>query len=97
MRGRLVRAAVSAESSSNIRLGNMFWDSVGINFPTTLLMFWSFAILILKSRQLQRQKSAMLMDLLPNEDLAGDHAQFARQVRGPHSQPAGLKLAAAFS
>lgn len=53
--------------ASNIRLGNMFWDSFGINFPTTLLMFWSFAILMLKSRQLSRQKSAMLLDLLPNE------------------------------
>ncbi|MBC8351058.1 MAG: MotA/TolQ/ExbB proton channel family protein [Planctomycetes bacterium] len=52
---------------SDIRIGKMFWDSVGINFPTTLLMFWSFAILYLKSRQLARQKSAMLMDLLPNE------------------------------
>ena len=52
---------------ANVRVGNMFWDSVGINFPTTLLMFWSFAILILKSRQLARQKTAMLMDLLPSE------------------------------
>ncbi|MEO8497372.1 MAG: MotA/TolQ/ExbB proton channel family protein, partial [Planctomycetota bacterium] len=52
---------------SNVRLGKMFWDSFGINFPTTLLMCWSFAILFLKSRQLARQKSAMLLDLLPNE------------------------------
>jgi len=52
---------------SNVRIGKMFWDSVGINFPTTLLMFWSFAILFLKSRQLARQKSAMLLDLLPTE------------------------------
>ncbi len=52
--------------TSGIRLGKMFWDSVGINFPTTLLMFWSFAILGLKSRQLTAQRSAMLMDLLPN-------------------------------
>ena len=52
--------------ASGIRLGAMFWDSIGINFPTTLLMFWSFAILVLKSRQLSVQRSAMLMDLLPN-------------------------------
>ncbi|MCA9120787.1 MAG: MotA/TolQ/ExbB proton channel family protein [Planctomycetaceae bacterium] len=52
---------------SNMRLGKMFWDSVGINFPTTLLMCWSFAILYLKSRQLAQQKSAMLLDLLPTE------------------------------
>ena len=52
--------------ASGIRLGAMFWDSIGINFPTTLLMFWSFAILILKWRQLTVQRSAMLMDLLPN-------------------------------
>ena len=53
--------------SSDLRLGAMFWDSVGINFPTTLLMFWSFAILGLKWRQLTVQRSAMLMDLLPND------------------------------
>ncbi len=52
---------------NDVRIGNMFWDSVGINFPTTLLMCWSFAILFLKSRQLARQRSAMLMDLLPTE------------------------------
>jgi len=52
---------------SNVRIGKMFWDSVGINFPTTLLMCWSFAILFLKSKQLAQQKSAMLLDLLPTE------------------------------
>lgn len=52
---------------NDVRIGKMFWDSFGINFPTTLLMCWSFAILFLKSRQLARQKSAMLMDLLPTE------------------------------
>ena len=51
----------------DIRVGNMFWNSAGINFPTTLLMFWSFAILYLKSRQLTKQKSALLLDLLPSE------------------------------
>ncbi|NIL98833.1 MAG: hypothetical protein GTO53_12900 [Planctomycetales bacterium] len=50
-----------------VRLGSMFWDSLGINFPTTLLMCWSFAILALKARQLSRQKSAMMLDLLPTE------------------------------
>jgi len=52
--------------ASGMRLGTMFWDSIGINFPTTLLMFWSFAILALKWQQLSVQRSAMLMDLLPN-------------------------------
>ena len=47
------------------RLGTMFWDSVGINFPTTLLMFWSFAILLLKQRKLANQKNAFIMDVLP--------------------------------
>jgi len=51
----------------NIRIGKMFWDSIGINFPTTLLMFWSFAILGLKWRQVSQQRSAMLVDLLPSE------------------------------
>ena len=50
-----------------VRFGGMFWDSFSINFPTTLLMFWSFAILILKWRRLTRQKSAMLLDLLPTD------------------------------
>ncbi|AMV18425.1 MotA/TolQ/ExbB proton channel family protein [Planctomyces sp. SH-PL14] len=50
-----------------VRAGGMFWDSFSINFPTTLLMFWSFAILFLKWRQLARQKSAMLLDLLPTD------------------------------
>ena len=53
--------------AADVRIGRMFWDSVGINFPTTLLMFWSFAILGLKSKQLAKQRSAMMMDLLPNE------------------------------
>ncbi len=60
-------AALYPLKLADMRIGKMFWDSIGINFPTTLLMFWSFAILMLKSRQLARQKSAMLMDLLPNE------------------------------
>lgn len=51
----------------NVRAGGMFWDSFSINFPTTLLMFWSFAILFLKWRRLSRQKSAMLLDLLPTD------------------------------
>ncbi|MDA1050399.1 MAG: MotA/TolQ/ExbB proton channel family protein [Planctomycetota bacterium] len=52
---------------SNVRAGKLFWDSFSINFPTTLLMCWSFAILFIKSRQLAQQKSAMLLDLLPTE------------------------------
>lgn len=52
---------------SNLRLGNMFWDSVGINFFTTWLMCWSFAILGFKWRQLARQRSALLFDVLPTE------------------------------
>ncbi|MDP7018431.1 MAG: MotA/TolQ/ExbB proton channel family protein [Pirellulaceae bacterium] len=52
---------------ADVRLGAMFWDSVGINFFTTWLMFWSFAILGFKWRQLARQRSAMMFDLLPTE------------------------------
>ena len=52
---------------ADVRIGNMFWDSAFINFPTTLLMCWSFAILAIKSRQLKQQRSAMLLDLLPTE------------------------------
>lgn len=63
----IVFAALYPLKAAGLRIGDMFWDSVHINFPTTLLMFWSFAILIMKSRQLAVQKSAMLFDLLPTE------------------------------
>ena len=63
----LLFAGLYVLAVADIRIGRMFWDSYEINFPTTLLMFWSFAILVLKSRQLARQRSAMLMDLLPTE------------------------------
>lgn len=63
----LLFAALYPLKAADMRIGKMFWDSVGINFFTTLLMFWSFAILLLKSRQLAKQKSAMMIDLLPNE------------------------------
>jgi len=52
---------------ADLRIGSMFWDSALINFPTTLLMCWSFAILAIKSRQLKQQRSAMLLDVLPTE------------------------------
>ncbi len=69
----------------DMRLGKMFWDSIGINFPTTLLMFWSFAILGLKWRQIAQQKSAMLVDLLPTEIseeiTLGSLNQFVEHIR----------------
>jgi hypothetical protein len=70
-----------------VELASKFWipASLAINFSTTLLMFWCFAILFLKWRKLKRQKSAMLMDLLPTEisrEITTDSLdQFVRHIR----------------
>lgn len=48
-------------------LGQVFWDRGWVPFVTTLLMFWSMGILILKWRQLRQQREAMLLDVLPVE------------------------------
>ena len=48
-------------------LGAMFWQRGPIPFPTTFLMFWALAILVLKSLRLKEQKRAMLVDVLPTE------------------------------
>jgi hypothetical protein len=48
-------------------IGAMFWQRGPIPFPTTFLMFWALAILVLKSLRLKQQKKAMLVDVLPTE------------------------------
>lgn len=48
-------------------IGAMFWQRGPIPFPTTFLMFWALAILVLKSQRLKEQKRAMLVDVLPSE------------------------------
>ena len=48
-------------------LGKLFLDRGWVPYALVFLMSWSIAILILKWRKLQRQKAAMLFDLLPNE------------------------------
>ncbi len=48
-------------------LGAMFWQRGPIPIPTTALMFWAVAILVLKWLRLQQQKNAMLLDVLPTE------------------------------
>jgi hypothetical protein len=47
--------------------GALFWQRGPIPLPTTFVMFWAVAILILKWRQLKQQKNAMLLDVLPTE------------------------------
>ncbi len=47
--------------------GALFWQRGPIPVPTTFVMFWAVAILILKWRQLKQQKNAMLLDVLPTE------------------------------
>ncbi|MEZ6087327.1 MAG: hypothetical protein R3C05_04720 [Pirellulaceae bacterium] len=49
------------------QIGQLFWDRGPVPFPTTLLMFWAIAILILKWLNLKKQKDAMLLDVLPTE------------------------------
>ncbi|WP_153556272.1 MotA/TolQ/ExbB proton channel family protein [Roseimaritima sediminicola] len=47
--------------------GQLFWQRGPIPFPTTLLLFWAVAILVLKWLNLKKQKDAMLLDVLPTE------------------------------
>ncbi|HBJ36358.1 MAG TPA: hypothetical protein DDZ51_16730 [Planctomycetaceae bacterium] len=47
--------------------GQLFWQRGPVPFPTTCLMFWAIAILILKWNNLKKQKTAMLLDILPTD------------------------------
>ncbi|QEG41019.1 MotA/TolQ/ExbB proton channel family protein [Roseimaritima ulvae] len=47
--------------------GQLFWHRGPVPFPTTLLLFWAIAILVLKWLNLKKQKDAMLLDVLPTE------------------------------
>ncbi len=49
------------------QLGQLFLERGFVPFATTLLMFWSFAIIILKWLGMKQQKEAMLLDVLPTE------------------------------
>lgn len=48
-------------------LGALFWQRGPVPFPTTFLMFWAIAILVLKWVRLKQQRDAMLLDVLPTE------------------------------
>lgn len=48
-------------------LSDLFIKRGPVPYPTTLLMFWAVAILILKWKRLQSQRNAMLLDVLPTE------------------------------
>jgi len=47
--------------------GQLFLDRGWVPYVLVLLMGWSIGILILKVRKLQRQKQAMLLDVLPSD------------------------------
>lgn len=47
--------------------GQLFWQRGPVPFPTTFLMFWAIAILILKWKNLKKQRTAMLLDILPTD------------------------------
>lgn len=49
------------------QLGQLFLERGFVPFATTLLMFWSFAIIVLKWLSLKQQKESMLLDVLPTE------------------------------
>lgn len=51
--------------------GELFLDRGWVPYVLVFLMGWSIGILILKARKLQRQKQAMLLDVLPS-DLADE-------------------------
>ncbi|QDS95359.1 hypothetical protein FF011L_41530 [Roseimaritima multifibrata] len=51
----------------DMAFGQLFWQRGPVPFPTTLLMFWAVAILILKWLNLKKQSDAMLLDVLPTE------------------------------
>ena len=52
---------------NDFQLGQLFLDRGFVPFATTLLMFWSFAIIALKWLGMKQQKEAMLLDVLPTE------------------------------
>lgn len=51
----------------NYQLGQLFLDRGFVPYATTLLMFWSFAIIVLKWLSVKQQKESMLLDVLPTE------------------------------
>ncbi|NQV25761.1 MAG: MotA/TolQ/ExbB proton channel family protein [Rhodopirellula sp.] len=52
---------------SDFQLGQLFLDRGFVPYATTLLMFWSFAIIGLKWLSMKQQKESMLLDVLPTE------------------------------
>ncbi|MGB7346318.1 MAG: MotA/TolQ/ExbB proton channel family protein [Pirellulaceae bacterium] len=54
-------------ANGGFQFGQLFWNRGPIPFPTTFLMFWALAILVLKWLNLKKQKEAMLLDVLPTE------------------------------
>ena len=60
-------AAMYPLANADIQFGQLFWNRGPVPLPTTILMFWAMAILVLKWLNLKKQKDAMLLDVLPTE------------------------------
>jgi biopolymer transport protein ExbB/TolQ/DNA-directed RNA polymerase subunit RPC12/RpoP len=72
-------------------LGELFLKRGWVPFALVFLMGWSVAILLLKSRKLQRQRASMLFDLLPSEIADDITAQsvdkFVEHIQGLPVEP----------
>ena len=70
----------------NYQLGQLFLDRGFVPFATTLLMFWSFAIIAFKWLSMKQQKESMLLDVLPTEvaeEITVDSLDgFVKHIRG---------------
>jgi len=76
---------------SDYYLAELFLARGWVPYVETFLLFWSMAILILKSRKLKRQKTSMLFDLLPteiSEDINEESVdKFIRHIRDLPVEP----------
>ncbi|NOY41087.1 MAG: hypothetical protein GXP26_04525 [Planctomycetes bacterium] len=69
----------------------IFWDRGWVPFVCTLLLFWSWTILMLKWRKFSRQQTSMLLDVLPldlSEDISLDSIDaFEQHIRSLPVEP----------
>ena len=62
-------------------LGQLFWDRGWVPFVLVLLMFWSFAILVLKWQKAEAPTPVDAAGRTAHRIVPGDHAGFAGQIR----------------
>jgi biopolymer transport protein ExbB/TolQ len=74
-----------------VYLGQLFLERGWVPYVLTFLVGWSFAILYLKSKKLERQRDSMLFDLLPaqisDEITVRTVDQFTNYIRGLPVKP----------